>query len=80
MALLDAYCTGYWYFKHPSVVFTDTLRFNFTTALSNKNKKKKKKIEKSGISQCWKLLKQLSEVPAIVWITKQYLKDILKGF
>ena len=27
-----------------------------------------------------KLLKQLSKVPAIVRITKQHLKDILKGF
>ena len=50
MALLNAHCTGYGYFKDLSVVFTDTLRFNFTAALSNKNKK----MEKSGILQCAK--------------------------
>ena len=44
MALLHAYCTGYWYFKDPSIVFTDTLLFNFTAALLNKNKKKMEKL------------------------------------
>ena len=38
-------------------------------------------MEKFGyIVKCRKLLKRLSEVPAIVRITKQHLKDILKGF
>ena len=47
-------CPLHWilYFKDTSIVFTDTLRFKFTTPLSNKNKKKKKKkMEKSGILQ-----------------------------
>ena len=48
MALLNAHCTGYEYFKDPSIVSTDILRFNFTAALSNKNKK----MEKSDILQC----------------------------
>ena len=52
MALLNAHCTGYWYFKDPSILFTDTLRFNFTAALSNKNNNSNnKKMEKSGILQ-----------------------------
>ena len=55
----------------------DTLHFNFTIARPNKNKK----MEKFGyIAKCRKLLKRLSKVPAIVRITKQHLKDILKGF
>ena len=59
------------------------LHFNFTVALPNKNnnKKKKKKMEKFGyIAKCRKLLKRLSKVPAIIRITKQHLKGILKGF
>ena len=76
-------------FKYPPIVFTDTLHFNFTVALpnnnnnnnNNKKKKKKKKMEKFGyIAKCQKLLKRLSKVPAIVQITKQHLKDILKDF
>ena len=31
-------------------------------------------------TKCRKLLKQFSKVLAIVQITKQHLKDILKGF
>ena len=31
-------------------------------------------------AKCQKLLKQLSKVQAIVRITKQHLRDILKGF
>ena len=59
----------------------DTLHFNFTVARPNKNNNNKKKMEKFGyIAKCQKLLKQLSKVPAIVRITKQHLKDILKGF
>ena len=78
MALLNAHCTRYWYFKDPSIVFTDTLYFNFTVACPNKNNKK---MEKFGyFTKCRNILKQLSTVPAIVWITKQHLKDILKGF
>ena len=38
-------------------------------------------MEKFGyFAKCQKLLKQLSKFPAIVQITKQHLKDILKGF
>ena len=37
-------------------------------------------MENSGISECGKLLKRLSKIPAIVRITKQHLKDILKSF
>ena len=74
MALLNVHCTGYWYFKDPSIVFMDILCFNFTVARPNKNKK----VENSGISQsAKKLLKQMSMVPIIFWITKQH---ILKGF
>ena len=62
----------------------NTLHFNFITACPNKdnnNNKKKKKMEKFRyFTKCQKLLKQLSKVPAIVQITKQHLKDILKGF
>ena len=86
MVLLNTHCTGYWYFKDLSIVFTNTSHFYFTTARPNKNnnnnnnkkkKKKKKKMEKFGyFTECQKLLKQLSKVPAIVRITKQYLKDI----
>ena len=67
----------------------DTLHFNFTVALPNKNnnnnnnnnkkKKKKKKMEKFRyIAKCQKLLKRLYKVPATVRITKQHLKDILR--
>ena len=43
--------------------------------------KKKKKMEKFGyITKCRKSLKQLCKVSAIVEITKQHLKDILRGF
>ena len=67
----------------------DILHFNFTVAHPSKNnndnnnnkKKKKKKMEKfKYFTKCRKLLKQLSKVPAIVRVTKQYFKDILKGF
>ena len=59
----------------------DMLHFNFTVACLNKNNNKKKKMEKFRyFTKCRKLLKQLSKVPAIVQITKQHLKDILKGF
>ena len=53
MASLNAHCIGYWYFKDPSIVFMDTLRFNFTVARPNKNKNNNnmKKIKNSGISQ-----------------------------
>ena len=46
MALLNTHCTGYWHFKDLSKIFTDTLRFNFTVALSNENNNNKKKMEK----------------------------------
>ena len=79
-ALLNAHCTGYSYFKDLSIVFMDTLCFNFTVVHANKNNNNKK-MEKFGYStKCRKLLKQLSTVPAIIQITKQHLKDILKGF
>ena len=62
----------------------DTLCFNFTVSSPNKNNNNitnNKKMEKFGYyTKCQKLLKQLSKVPAIVQITKQHLKDILKGF
>ena len=65
-------------------MLTDSLCFNFTIANPNKNKNNnnKKKMENYGcFIKCQKLLiKQLSAVPAIVRITKQHLKDILKGF
>ena len=48
MVLLIAHCTGYWYFKDPSIVFMDTLLFNFIVACPNKNNKK---MENLGISQ-----------------------------
>ena len=41
MALLNTHCTGYWYFKDPSTVFTNTLCFNFTVACPNKNNNKR---------------------------------------
>ena len=48
---------------------------------NNNNNNEKKKMEKFGyFTKCQKLLKQLSKVPTIVQITKQHLKDILKGF
>ena len=51
----------------------DTLRFNFTVALSNNKNKKKKKMEKSGyITKCRKLLKQFSKLSTIVQTTKQH--------
>ena len=72
MAHLNTHCTGYWYTKDLSIVFTDTLCFNFTEALPNKNKEKKK-MEKFGyITKCQKLLKQLPNVSVIVRITKQH--------
>ena len=58
----------------------ETLHFNFTAALSSKNNNNKKKMEKfQYFAKCQKL-KQLSKVPTTVQITKQHLKDILKGF
>ena len=80
------------HFKDPSIVFTDTLCFNFTLAYSNKNNNnnndnnnnnnnKKKKMEKFGLfTKCQKLLKQLCTVSAIVRTTKQHFKDFLKSF
>ena len=63
------------------------LHLNFTVALPNKNNNNnnnnnnKKKMEKFAyIAKCRKLLKRLSKVPAIIRITKQHLKGILKGF
>ena len=50
MALLNVHCTGYWYFKDPSIVFTDMFCFNFTVALPNKNNDNNNKLENSGIS------------------------------
>ena len=77
MVLLNAHCIGYRYIKDPSIIFTDTLCFNFTVACPNNNKN----MEKFWyFTKCRKLLKQLSKVPANVQITKQHLKDILKRF
>ena len=48
---------------------------------NNNNNNKKKIMEKFGyFTKYWKLLKQLSKVPALVPIAKQHLKDIPKGF
>ena len=56
----------------------DTLHFNLLQPSQTRI------IEEDGeigyFAKCRKLLKQLSKVPSIVRITKQHLKDILKGF
>ena len=53
MALLNAHCNGYCYFKDSSMVFTDTFCFNFTVALPNKNNNNNynnnNEMENSGI-------------------------------
>ena len=64
MVLLNAHHSGYWYFKNLSIVFMDTLCFNFTVASSNKNNKNMEKFW--YFTKCRKLLKQLSKVLAIV--------------
>ena len=61
MALLNAHCNGYWYFKDSSIVFTNTFCFKFTVALPNKNNNNNynnnnnnnnnKKMDNSGISE-----------------------------